>query len=614
MAAAELLVVGVDLPELDPPTRWVVLPESTRMSRRFDAPAPAPPPAARAPSLGVVRWVPLAAGGGRPTGSWLVLGDRGGVGDRVGAGLPGARLLQGAQPLTGAYDAILDLRGLDLEPNPAAWRARVEQLRQLARHLAGQPSRLWVATRCGQGVLPGDPVDPGQAMAWGLLRTLAVELPAADPTLLDLGPIGAEPAAAALLAALGARDDRERQIAVRAGRRYVARWGTGPSGAGPAIRADRAYLIAGGTGALGGHLAEWLGSRGAGSVWRVGRRSGVDAADPVAVARLLAEIDAAGIPLGGVFALSAVLSDGLLASQDASAVDAVLRAKVDVAWNLHEATRGRPLDLFVCYGSAASVLPSVGQAIYAAGNAFLDGLAAHRRALGLPGVSLGWGPWAELGLAHAMGPAHRARQEATGIRFHRPSAAIAALEAGLGAVAPAVVLAEVDWPVHLASLGEMSPFYATVAAPREDGPLVAVAPRDRPVAALSWLEEALREVIGRPADRPLDVDAPLPELGVDSLLAVRLHARMAEAGFAIPIGRVLAGPSLRELAALVAVRPAENSVDAPAAPPSPVLALAVSAGLGLLAGILLMVVLAAAFRPTTGVPPPLPPPPPVAPP
>src|SRR5262249_53563488 len=113
-----------------------------------------------------------------------------------------------------------------------------------------------------------------------------------------------------------------------------------------------------------------------------------------------------------------VLRDGLLDALTPDQFDAVLRAKVDAAWHLHELTADLPLTSFVLFSSLAATLGSVGQANYAAANAFLDALAAHRRAAGLPGQSLGWGLWeptASGGMAARLDPDARRRLARLGI-------------------------------------------------------------------------------------------------------------------------------------------------------------------------------------------------------
>ena len=117
-----------------------------------------------------------------------------------------------------------------------------------------------------------------------------------------------------------------------------------------------------------------------------------DAADRAALAKVIADIPVQH-PLSAVIHAAGVLDDAVVTSLTPERVDAVLRAKVDAAWNLHELTRDLNLSAFVMFSSMAGLVGSSGQANYAAANSFLDGLAAHRRAHGLPAISLAWGLW-----------------------------------------------------------------------------------------------------------------------------------------------------------------------------------------------------------------------------
>ena len=140
-----------------------------------------------------------------------------------------------------------------------------------------------------------------------------------------------------------------------------------------------------------------------------------------------------------------VIDDGVLAGLGRGQLDAVLRAKVDAAWYLHELTLGLGLSAFVLFSSAAGVLGAPGQANYAAANAFLDALAHHRAARGLPALALDWGLWAQdSGLTGHLDQASRARITRTGMRALSTAEGLALLDAGLARPGPALVAARFD--------------------------------------------------------------------------------------------------------------------------------------------------------------------------
>ena len=108
---------------------------------------------------------------------------------------------------------------------------------------------------------------------------------------------------------------------------------------------------------------------------------------------MLLESTPEGYPLTAVVHAAGVIDDGVVGSLTPERVDGVLAPKADAAWHLHELTEHLGLRAFVLFSSAAGTLGSPGQGNYAAANAFLDGLAAYRRARGLTGTSIAWGLW-----------------------------------------------------------------------------------------------------------------------------------------------------------------------------------------------------------------------------
>src|SRR5262249_10681902 len=136
------------------------------------------------------------------------------------------------------------------------------------------------------------------------------------------------------------------------------------------------------------------------------------------VARVLHEVAGTLPPLRGVVHAAGVLDDGVLVQQTRERFARVLGPKAQGAWHLHRLTEDAPLDPFVLFSCASALLGSPGQANYVAANAFLDALAHHRRARGLPALSINWGPWSGGGMA--AGTARRRGAGSDGVRWITP--------------------------------------------------------------------------------------------------------------------------------------------------------------------------------------------------
>ncbi|HVZ37436.1 MAG TPA: beta-ketoacyl synthase N-terminal-like domain-containing protein, partial [Polyangiaceae bacterium] len=212
----------------------------------------------------------------------------------------------------------------------------------------------------------------------------------------------------------------------------------------------------------------------------------------------------------------------------------VLRPKVLGAWNLHELTKGSDLDAFVLFSSLAGTIGSASQGGYAAANAFLDGLAAHRRARGWVASSLAWGPWSERGLAAQLNAALQARLQRQGMAMITPERGRALFDQALSRVESQLVVAPMDLRVLSKAFGRSVPpvWRALVRAPsgattraqsnwvRE---LSALSIEERHEAVVEMVRADVARVLSSSNAAAIPLDKPLKELGLDSLMAVELR-------------------------------------------------------------------------------------------
>ncbi len=478
-------------------------------------------------------------------------------------------------------------------------------VQEMARTQWREPPRLWLVTRGAQAAAHNDlAVEPVQAPLWGLGRVIAQEHSPFWGGLVDLEPGCSRNDAARQLWEEISNPGREDQLAFRQGQRLVARLARKPAARGPKTslrwRSDGSYLITGGLGDLGLKVAGWMAAQGARrlillgrtklpprSSWKSLEAGGLPARQIAAIRKLealgvsvhLVSADVADEkqlgafleqfrvegwpPIRGVVHAAGVLSDGLLSQLDAAAMNMVLRPKMVGGWLLHRLLKEAPLDFFVVFSSAGSLMGQPGQGNYAAANAFLDALAHYRRAQGLTALSINWGPWAELGFARTEGGRRLAKSlELLGIRSLPPDRAVELMERLCREDVTQVAAIPVNWHsyrVHAAGsesalLSEIGRDEAAILSEKVHPETVRRAildadPSQRGQLLQTYVSEQVARVLGLSATQ-LDLEQPLTNLGLDTLMAVELKNRItSDLGLNVPMVRFLQGFSVAQAAA-----------------------------------------------------------------
>ncbi|MBT2425262.1 SDR family NAD(P)-dependent oxidoreductase, partial [Streptomyces sp. ISL-112] len=558
--------------------------EAESLTLRPVAKAKLVPAASVTDALYEVRWPVLAPGSAAPV-TWTEAGD-----DLAGTGTADTVVVRTGRPA-------------DTEDGPHAAAVRVLGLAtEFLTSDRFTDSRLAVVTCGAVAVQPGEDVaDLAASPVWGLVRSVQSEHPDRF-VLIDLDPADAHDDRS-LAAALAAD---EPQIAVRGGELRAPRLApaiAGPDTDAPDLDPNGTVLITGGTGGLGALFARHLvtghgvrhllltSRRGpdapgadelvaelaeAGATVRI---APADISDRGSVAELLGSIPE-DHPLTAVVHTAGVLDDATALSLTARRLTAVLAPKADGARHLHELTAGADLAAFVLFSSVSGLTGTAGQANYAAANTYLDALAYHRRAHGLPATSLAWGLWdTGRGMGAALTDTERDRWERAGMPPLTPAAGLALFDRALTAAGP--LLAPVTLEPRRAAAGATHPLLRDLVPARSgrgtalQGPTSAASdwarritalPADRRRAAvLDLVRGRVAAVLGHTGGGGIAPDRAFKDIGFDSMASVELRNQLARAtGLRLPATLVFDHPAPDAVASYLLDRVVAEK--APAAP------------------------------------------------
>ncbi|MDT0543551.1 type I polyketide synthase [Streptomyces lonegramiae] len=539
----------------------------------------------------------VADEGGRPVLSVGSMVSRPVTAERLGSAAGGGGLLEvewrpvGAEPgdeVAEGEVVVLDC-GADVgdEDVPLVVRSVVDRVLGAVRGVLAGGGRLVVVTRGGVAVSSGECVEVSQAPVWGLVRAAEAENPGRF-VLLDAAED--QDVAGVLPSVLGCG---EPEVAWREGTALVPRFRrreAAEAGVPSFGDAEGTVLVTGGTGGIGAVVARHLVvEHGVRQLLLVSRRglaaegaealrdelvelgasvsvAGCDVADRAAVKKLLASVPS-GHPLTAVVHAAGVGDSGLVGSLTPEQWDMVLRPKADGAWHLHELTRGLPLSAFVMFSSIGGSVAAAGQANYAAANVFLDALAQHRRAEGLPATSVAFGLWSGAGAGQALSEVDIARLRRQGLPPLSVAEGLRAFDTALASGAAAVTAVRVETaalrtrkgeiPALLRGLVPVSRRLSREAAGGGDAEglkrqLAGLDAPERARVLTDMVRGHVAMVLGHGSAEMIEPDRGFGELGFDSLTAVELRNQLnAATGLRLPATLIFDYPTAQDVAAFV---------------------------------------------------------------
>jgi acyl transferase domain-containing protein/NADPH:quinone reductase-like Zn-dependent oxidoreductase/acyl carrier protein len=351
-----------------------------------------------------------------------------------------------------------------------------------------------------------------------------------------------------------------------------------------ALRRDGTYLVTGGLSGFGFAAARWLAEHGAGAIALLSRRGAqtpgavdrveelqalgaevrvyaADVADPLSLRSALDEIRRRQPPLRGVVHAASTIGDALVAELDGADIAGILRPKLGGAICLDRLTRDDPIELFLLFSSATTLLGAPGQSAYVAANLALEAMARQRRAQGQAALAVAWGPIEDTGYLADRPETRDALARRLGAKPMPAAQALAGLPALAGSNLEAAAFAETSWNEARRFLPILaSPLFAEIRAdtgssPGDDSLIERLAGLD-PEEALALLKTAVAEEAANILRLPvsgIDPLRPLSEIGMDSLMAVELRLALeSRLRIDLPLMSLAEGTSVASIATRLA--------------------------------------------------------------
>jgi acyl transferase domain-containing protein/surfactin synthase thioesterase subunit len=465
-----------------------------------------------------------------------------------------------------------------------------------------QKLNLWLVTRGAvfTGYETTETLEVAQAPLWGLGKVISLEHPEFWGGMVDLDLETSPNEPIRLLKEILNEEDED-YLAFRKDQRYVARLTlnslqkTTPD---VKLSPDQTYLITGGTGALGLRVARWMAELGAKHLALISRSGAAnkgleelehlkemgtevtlfqaDVSNQEDMNRVFESIEKSSLRLGGIIHTAGVLDSKLITKIDWESFNKVMAPKVQGTWILHTLSYDLNLDFFVCFSSMAALFGVGGEGSYAAANAFMDALMSYRQFIGLPGLSINWGPWANSGMAANLSERYRSRLTAQGIDSIAPEKGLAALRELLGQASPQVGVLPINWSLYKQSFartnqvstllkslgqdertGDSSKF--SIKQPEILQKLNNYPSHESHSLLVKYLRQQTAKVLGL-ASSQLSLEQPLNQTGLDSLMTIELRNTIKNLGVNISLERFVLGINLSQLATEVLAQLKEQNI------------------------------------------------------